>query len=241
MKKYRCPYCGEEGISLWQKYNAYDPPNKGETFGSFDGNRSYLIEHSHRGWRRQFSFCKNCHNLLRNHYTNKLGHYTYLCLIFIPILIFIALAIWHNPLFIIAILSYVFILVEFVLLPLDSILLCNYTCCSDNLEAYMPKANAKIEIIDAKKQIKNLSVLGVRFSKNTTDRKFHEAFENDIIPAIFFKKSKICYEVRFMKTKFIPVNLYTVNAEFTVIDNGKEVAKGMISEIFEVEKSQCIH
>ena len=52
------------------------------------------------------------------------------------------------------------------------------------------------------------------------------------------KKQEGEIEVTIMKKEFIPDDLLFYGSEFTVIDNGKEIASGLLVSVYEQQKSE---
>lgn len=230
MKKYRCPCCGEECITLRQKIycSHYDP-------------RGYKSVKDSYGTR-----CPDCGGMYENYLKSRAKLY-YISLVissavFLP-LVFLTLfvnTIYAGPL------ALYFLLHIFIIVPLlnISLPLVKYKHTEDDrevMEYVVPEPNAKVIIKRSTGKINNLDIYGIKFDRKTNNVRFHEAFTNDLVPVVFHKKDKKQEgetEVTIMKKEFIPDDLLFYGSEFTVIDNGKEIASGLLVSVYEQQNSE---
>lgn len=106
----------------------------------------------------------------------------------------------------------------------------------EGMEFVLPEPNAKVIIKRSTGKIRHLYIYGIKFDRKTNNARFHEAFTNDLVPVVFHKKDKKQEgetEVTIMKKEFIPDELLFYGSEFTVMDNGKEIASGLIVSVYE--------
>ena len=86
-------------------------------------------------------------------------------------------------------------------------------------------------IINSPKYIKPYGVYGLKFKAETTDKRFHEAFSDGLVPAVFHpnEKGSLAYNVRIINRSFVPDELLFDGAKFLVEDSdGIFIAKGTI-------------
>ena len=220
MKKYRCPCCGEESITLSNKIFSYEVKNPRARYVNYDGNR-----------------CPSCGGVFLPiaKYKNSLHTKIIFILTFISFIYSIYLVFFVNT-------NYAFIyLALMIILPLIIAPIFNINRAITMYDRksnkhIIPETNAKFAIEKNTNKIDNLDIYGVKFHKKTNKVRFHEAFTNQLVPVVFHKNSKNQQgelEVTIMKMEFIPKELLVEGSKFTVVDNGKEVATGEILMVYE--------
>jgi len=216
LKKYRCPYCGEECIPLIDKCICI------EWKTSF-----YVL--------KQGNACRRCNNHFGKRYIYKWCDYVF------PWAYLLIFGLFGLTYLNISVLAIIFLVYSFslilVILPLVEYIFTEVTQFDqEKLKSYTLPPNAEIEISTDKIRIRNLSILGIKFNKKTNVVRFHETFTNDLVPVVFYKgnkKQQGKLKVTIMKMEFIPKDLLFEGSEFTVIDNGKEIATAKIIKVYE--------
>lgn len=216
MKKYRCPCCGEECITLSNKIFSYEIVNPKTRYVNFNGNR-----------------CPSCGGIFlpQIKYKNSLPSKIILFLV-VAILIYLFYLVFFvstNYAFICLALLFIHPL---IIAPISSINRALTMYDREKRKHIIPEANAKFIIDKITGKIDNLDIYGVKFKKHTNVIRFHETFTDGLVPVVFYKDSKNQQgelKVTIMKTEFIPKELLVEGSEFSVIDNGKEIATGKIT------------
>lgn len=209
MKKFRCPHCGDECLTIIDKTCFYE---------------------SHKTRLH----CKVCKNpvYLQHKYDNSWYPVLAICLGLVLITLYILLYIFRIPLLIAGALLAIFII--HIGCPFVSYLSCSFTKYEySNYSA--GEANAVVEL-DNTRKVDNLDIFAIKFNESTNDVRFHEAFIKDLVPIVFYKSTKKQNNpiiVKIMKSQFIPKDLLKVGAEFSVIDNGKNITSGKITKIYD--------
>lgn len=230
MKKYRCPCCGEECITLRQKIYC----------SHYDTHGYASVKDSH-GTR-----CPDCGGMYENYLKARVKLYYIELVIFSAIFLpLVFLTLFVNTLYAGALALY-FLLLVFLIVPLLNISLpiVKYKNREDDpevMEYVVPEPNAKVIIKRSTGKIRHLYIYGIKLDRKTNNARFHEAFTNDLVPVVFHKKDKKQEgetEVTIMKKEFIPDDLLFYGSEFTVIDNGKEIASGLLVSVYEQQKSE---
>ena len=223
MRKYRCPYCGEEAITTFMK--AFQLNTAKARNGSQMKHRCPRCSKSFMPFRRY-----------QDSKGNTIFANALIFLILLSILSFVMLLIFRNHVSFFVFFSF-WVVTMFIIGPLSNLLSCGITQFStEQRENIFLSPNAVVEITTPTIRIDNLDILGIRFSDKTRVVRLAEAFTGGIVPAIFYKKNKDQQpplQVTFMKTKFIPAELLYVGARFTVVDNDKDIATGTILELLE--------
>ncbi len=227
MKKYRCPCCGEECITFANKNFCYRL-------------RHYLYMQMDMSGNK----CPECGGLFKIYHKSGVRICVEAIIIIVSLLLAIYLTVFRSPIYAIIVLLSA-ILFPYLILPLMSIDLpiVKYNRANYHKETRftVPKPNAVVNLQQSKRKINNLYIYGIRFYKKTNTVRFHEAFTNDLVPVVFHKKDKKQEgetEVTIMKKEFIPDDLLFYGSEFTVIDNGKEIASGLLVSVYEQQNSE---
>ena len=220
MKKYRCPCCGEECITT--AYKMF-PPYTGE------GGRD-------RSERKLGTECPKCterylsRGRYGDHFANGIFVFYFVSAFFLAGLSLITGGFWilltFPMLFPISVAFSIYKRSYFALVKCDRY---------KNEPMYLDH-NAVVEISNATQRIENLDILGIRFSEKTCNVRFAEVFTGGLVPVVFYKDQKkqiSRYRVTFMKSEHIPKELLQVDAEFTVVDNGVDIATGTIIKLVE--------
>ena len=220
MKKYRCPCCGEECITLRKRFFIY--------------NLSSPI-HDYSG-----SSCPECGGRFIPYEKSAIKSYIEYAFLIAFLLALLYLTIFVSAIYVLIIIAYLLLLLPLVIFPILKIKLpivgfrrADY---SARREYILPEHNSKVMIELTNGKIKDLGIYGIRFDKKTNNTRFHETFTNDLVPVVFHKKDKKQggeTEVTIMEKEFIPGELLFYGSKFTVIDNGKEIASGFIQTVYE--------
>ena len=227
MKKYRCPCCGEECITFANKNFCYRP-------------RHYLYLQMDKSG----NICPECGGLFKIYHKPRVRLCVEAIILIASLFLGIYLTVFRSPIFAIIILVSAF-LFPYLILPLMSIDLpiVKYNRANYHKETKFTilKPNAVVDLQQSKGKINNLDIYGIKFDRKTNNVRFHEAFTNDLVPVVFHKKDKKQEgetEVTIMKKEFIPDDLLFYGSEFTVIDNGKEIASGLLVSVYEQQNSE---
>ena len=216
MKKYRCPYCGEESITTLNKMLC-----------------------NNLGKRTYFNKFGNPCPLCGKHYMVTTRAHTLINIIFllaeygVPLLFLILC--FFNMLWSIPFILYITILNAFLIIPIRNhffMAIVQYN--QEKLRPIFLDPNADITL-STSQRIKHLDIYGIRFRERTNVVRFHETFTNDLVPVVFYPGKKNALDqmkVTVMKSQFIPEFLLQEGAEFTVIDNGEEIATGVFKTIY---------
>ena len=220
-KKYCCPCCGEESISLINKIFHF--ASRGGSMGSF--------------WR---SGCPRCGEkfvpVTRYPGVFDVGYQVLLYLL--GVLSFLGI-IMNTTLFLWLFLSYCLSLV-FIIFPLHNYLFCALAPMEPKIYSErIFEANAIVELHAASKKTENLDIYRARFEPVTRNKRFVELFADGLVPIVIHKmnrRQKSPFHVRFMKAEFLPVELLHNGVRFTVVSNGVDIATGTVIKLLEDSK-----
>ena len=227
MRKYRCPYCGEEGITASKKAFQFNTPR------------------ARRGLQMKYG-CPSCDKkyMLQQRYPLSQGSGLLSIALSISLLLsaalFIIAVLFENYSVIFTLTFFVFVIM-LIVMPLWNLKICGITQFNDAIQQnVLLPPNATVELTTSTRRIDNLDILGVRFSEKTRKVRFAEAFRGEIVPVVFYKKSKDQappLQVTFMKAEFIPAELLHEGAQFTVVDNGEDIATGTIVKLLQDDET----
>ena len=222
MKRYRCPYCGEECISRFRKGYGF-----GQHYKNFKGTNSdlsYLFSYVKNGY-----LCPECKRYFVTTVNYGIRSKIIWLIILIPMAIMLLLAIDTLDFRIaIAAVAY-FILIKFLILPIFLI--------ATPFVLYDENAKKKIDLIpDAvlslkknSKSLKKMRIYGVKPKTPVTVGRFNVFHKDGLIPCRIceeFEKDE--YRVTLMDIKLLPESFYSEFSEIEVIDNKKIIATGKI-------------
>ena len=215
MKKYRCPCCGEECISLSNKIFSYEIKNPRSSYVNLDGNK-----------------CPCCGDVFLpiNKYKNSLLTKILLFLVLFFCIYTLYLIFFVSPNYALIYLGLMFIC-PLIFAPMLSLNRAITRYDRENSKHIIPKANAKFIIDYNANKIDNLDIYAIKFHKKTNIVRFHETFTNDLVPVVFHKQTKKQQgelEVTIMKMEFIPKEFLVEGSKFTIVDNGEEIATGKV-------------
>ena len=246
MKKYRCPVCGEECITLRKKIFTYSLPSRGR---DYNGN-----------------ICPKCGGMFMPYPKRGIKFYIEAVIISLLISSGFLLTIFVSSAFVLLMVSS-FFFIPLLIMPLFSIdyPLVKYKrvdlmyerpalgrrAFSDHRGFIIPEPNARIRLKQKTGKIGHLDIYGIRFEQKTKAVRFREEFADGLVPVVFHTESEKRKseakpkeklndgesEVTLMNMKFIPEELLYFGSEFTVIDNGKEIASGLIMSVYEPAES----
>lgn len=203
MKKFRCPYCGEE-----TEFRVREGTD----------NRRVIV-------------CCECDRPVRDWMRSPLVRSLWFGSYFLISILLIVLTFTVSLWFLL-----IFVLSELVLLVLSTFSrgpFVPYDIETGEMAYREPNADF---VLDNAKKIRNFGIYGVRFQEKTRVVRFHEAFTDDLVPVVFYadrRKPRNVWPVTIMKAEFIPKELLEDGAEFTVVDNGREIATGRIAKVYE--------
>ena len=217
MKKYRCPCCGEECITLSNKIFCYQASNGKNAWVDISGNR-----------------CPECGEIFKIFPQPCIRLYIEVAIVILFLLFMIYLIAFVNSLYSLLVLLFAF-LYPMVIAPLLSINLPIVKYSRKDKKFIVPESNAKLMLKDPVAKFNHLDIYGLQFHLKTKNVKFHETFTNGLVPVVFHKNGReqqAELKVTIIKTEFIPKELLFEGSEFTVIDNGKEFATGKITKVY---------
>lgn len=217
MKKYRCPCCGEECITLRNKIFCYQASNGKNAWADISGNR-----------------CPECGGIFKIFPKPCVRLYIEVAIVLLFLLFMLYLIFFINTIYTLIVLLFAF-LYPFLIAPLLSIDLPIVKYNREEKKFIIPEHNAKVTLKRLTEKVNHLDIYGIKFNQKTNNVRFHETFTNDLVPVVFHKDSKKQQgksEVTIMKMDFIPKELLFEGSEFTVIDNGKEIATGKITKVY---------
>lgn len=227
-KKYRCPHCGKETVTLRKKFEAV-----------YETGYIHRMERGTYHARYNGTSCSECGGRYALYPTKKIMNlYRIIGLFLIPYIILyfigrvvpfpsilvtlLVLCFICNTLYLIVNFIYLFNSVPVVKLDLD---LC---------ERVIPERNAVVEV-ESSEKIAELLVYGLRIDKNTLSARFKERFKDGIVPAMFLQKRSPKgnrWLIYVIDTPEIPDEMLAPGTTFTLIHQGKELTRGR----FEVKK-----
>ena len=215
-KKYRCPCCGEESISLKKKIFHFAA--RGTATGTFGGNSCPQCGEKFKPVTRYSGIFNIGYQVLL---------YLFGALSLLGLLMYTTLFLW---LFV----SYCFLLV-FIVFPLHNYLFSAIAPLKQKIYGdNIFEANAIVEISSAVKRMENLDIYGLQFMETTKNKRFIELFPEGLVPIVIHKmkkKQKSPFHVMIMKAEFIPSELLHAGAQFTLVDNGIDIAMGTVVKL----------
>ena len=203
MKKFRCPYCGEETVFL--RHNGRI-------------NRGVIT-------------CGECNRPVRDWMISSFVRILLISSLFLILVLLFFLTIRVSLGFLIPFVMYPFLLMALSTVSIGPFV--PYDIETGRMVDREPNADF---VLDNAKKIRNFGIYGVRFQKKTRVVRFHETFTDDLVPVVFYvdrRKPRNVWPVTIMKAEFIPEELLEDGAEFTVVDNGREIATGRIAKVYE--------
>lgn len=218
MKKYRCPYCGEESITSANKLLCNNI-----------GRRRHLYKIGNA--------CPACgqYYAVRFRGSRWIDALFLLLIVGVPLL-FLILGFW-NPLYCALSVLTASVGNAFLLIPLQNRLFGVITQY-DQEDFYHVRLdpNAEITLTDTTNAIKDQDIYGIRFDKRADLPRFREVFKNDLVPVVFFREKgdrSRTMRVTVMKSQYVPDTLLCEGAAFTVVDNGREIATGVFKTVYQ--------
>ena len=236
MKKRRCPVCGKECVTLRNIFRCYALHDKYSYIRDRDGGK-----------------CPECGGLFLPYPKPGVGRYIAQAAVGAIIIASVLLAVFVSSVYLL-IMFPLFFLIPLVILPLISakepLVRFKRGDYTDYREYIIPKPNARVIMKRGSGEINDLDIFGLRFDEKTRAARFREAFTDGLVPAVFHKgrKKRECepeivlnegeLEVTIMDMKFIPEDLLFCGSGFTVMDNGKEIASGLIVSVYEQAEAE---
>ena len=211
MKKYRCPNCGEECLSWHDRcYGAR--------------SKSYFS--------KNHGICHECNRGFIAKYREPLITSLFVLGLTILFLLVLLLFIWFQNI-------YGFLLLFLYTIVIGVLAIVNSPFSAiiqydEDTGCIMPIPNGKVTIHQATGRIRNLDIFGIKFCQATKNVKFNEAFTNQLVPVVFHIQNEVTnhpIRVTIIKREFVPAELLYEGSRFIVIDNGKEIATGVISYV----------
>ena len=225
MKLYRCPHCGNRVFKPYAYFaHKYIRLNDRIAENAY-GETKYWY------WTME---CTECHWPSR--FVNETSHQLTVSIIMglsiIAILYFFLQYIFGIPKLAIAIAVFVGTLCEFLRTIIINRHKSLMPCDPKTHKILDLQPNTRV-IINSPKYIKPYGVYGLKFKIETTDKRFHEAFSDGLVPAVFHpnEKGSLAYNVRIINRSFVPDELLFDGAKFLVEDSdGIFIAKGTIEK-----------
>lgn len=216
MKKHRCPYCGEESITAFNKMLCNNL-----------GKRAHLNKFGNP--------CPSCgqHYMVASRAHTLINILLLLVEYGVPLLLLILA--FDNVFFAALFIVYITVISAFAIIPFRNYFFMALTQYDqENFRHILLDPNADVTLNTSQK-IKHLDIFGIRFREHTDVVRFHETFTNDLVPVVFYKDKKHSsneLKVTVMKAQFVPEALLHEGAEFSVIDNGEEIATGVFTAVY---------
>ena len=222
MKQWRCPHCGEERLPLTSQYYCFGTRFNPRRYGKCGCGGTYKVKARRNRWFGPALFVAT-------------GALTILCF---------ALAFWaitweyeeRGWCILFLILTFVAPLV-YITIGDDWIA---RVCCipepyDEQCKTYIHlESDAEVVLDGSAEKVYDHGTYGVRFDRQTRVVRFHEVFLQGLVPMTFYRCDHTAStRVHILKAEFVPPELLAEGSRFTVVDNGKEIATGMISKIYE--------
>ncbi len=225
MKYYRCPHCGEPGISAF-----YKNTQAKSHFISFED-----ILKNDKG-----EVCKCCNKpyVIRPRYSILLYVLAVIGVMLVPILWFVlsvVLAGFDNLLLIPLILLMPVVALAVFWLP--KLMCAPLPADNDTLSKIDRLSNVSVELLEIAKNIHNYDIHAIKFDAKTENIRFKEAFTKEQVPIMFLKKTRAQItpiEAYIIKKEFVPDELLFVGSSFSIVDvGGTIIGKGRIHKIYQ--------
>ena len=223
MKYYRCPHCGEPGISAFYK-NIEAKTHYNFLTATFED----LLKND------KGEVCKYCN---KPYVISPRYHWT-------PFIL-LSIAVCLVPFALIALSIYTGLGVLLVLLTpvitFAAACLTKLTCMplpadKETMEKIDVMSNVSVELLEIAKNIHNYDIHAIRFDKRTENVRFKETFTKGLVPIMFLKKTRAqvsIIEAYIIKKEFVPDELLFVGSSFSIIDTkGTIIGKGRIHKIY---------
>lgn len=238
MKKYRCPFCGEECITLFYDISC--------SRRSYNHNMALYNDGKYAK-----GSCNNCCKLFttRPHHSNKIiyticnvGIIMLSVLLVLDFIFILTSRLTVNEtiakiLIVLTFAAFILCLIGGLIFTIyrwiDGVALVRYP----GEEPFYESQNARVMLTGPCVKIKNLGIYGLKFDIRVREGRFLETFKNELVPAVFYREGRNLnrgpINVELMKRDFIPKELLRVGSSFAVWDNGKVIGHGIITEILE--------
>ncbi|MBE7027120.1 MAG: hypothetical protein E7410_06150 [Ruminococcaceae bacterium] len=229
MKYYRCPHCGEPGISAFHK-NIHAKTHYNMATASFED----LLKDD------KGEVCIYCN---KPYVISPRYHWTPFVLLSIAaclapfVILFLSIFAFHRN----AGLAILMILLIPVITLAMSYLL-KLPCAplpadKDTMKKINVMSNVSVELLEIAKNIHNYDIHAIKFDAKTENVRFKEAFTHERVPVMFLKKTRAqvsIVEAYVIKKEFVPDELLFVGSSFSIIDTkGTVIGKGRIHKIFQ--------
>ncbi len=231
MKYYRCPHCGEPGISaLYKNLMA-------RTHYLFINMRFEDIIQKDKG-----EICTYCNKpyVLRPRYSSSLYVLTYILARFIfPVAWIIAAIIIEGrvDVFLGILMILFFPAAIWGMRCLPKLLCAPVASDKETLQKIDRLSNVSVELLEIAKNIHNYDIHVIKFDAKTENMRFKEAFDKEQVPIMFLKKTRAQttpIEAFIIKKEFVPEDLLFVGSTFSIIDTkGTIIGKGKIHKIYQ--------
>ncbi len=229
MKYYRCPHCGEPGISAFYKNTQAKTHYNFLTIAFED-----LLKND------SGEICKYCNKpyVIRPRYSILLYVLAVIGVMLVPILWFVlsvVLAGFDNLLLIPLILLMPVVALAVFWLP--KLMCAPLPADNDTLSKIDRLSNVSVELLEIAKNIHNYDIHAIKFDAKTENIRFKEAFTKEQVPIMFLKKTRAQItpiEAYIIKKEFVPDDLLFVGSGFSIVDTkGTIIGKGKIHKIFQ--------
>lgn len=231
MKYYRCPHCGEPGISaLYKNLMA-------RTHYLFINMRFEDIIQKDKG---EICSCCNKPYVLRPRYSTSLYVLTYILARFVfPVAWIIASLIVENRVdLFLGIMMFLFSpAVIYGVGCLPKLLCAPVASDKETLQKIDRLSNVSVELLEIAKNIHNYDIHAIKFDAKTENIRFKETFFHERVPIMFFKKKRAQVsrvEAYIIKKEFVPDDVLFVGSSFSIIDlKGTVIGRGKIHKIYQ--------
>lgn len=219
MKKFRCPNCGAECLTIADK--------------CYSGYKGY---YNRRTIKRLIArSCTRCFAYYLLKIKRPLAYTLYQLVIFTAPFIICILFDVNKVGFIICYLLSMLFFVPLISVDLGNVLFANFIIYDKELDIRIPPMpNGSVIITKSMRRIYKLDVYGAKFFKDIESTieqdKFRKEFTDGLVPILFHERGKNQpINITILRKEYVPTELIYEGSEFVLIDNGKEIASGYIS------------
>lgn len=229
MKYYRCPHCGELGISAFYK-NTQAKTHYNFLTATFED----LLKND------KGEICKCCNKpyVLRPRYSSTLYVLTYVGIIIYNIAMLIAsLIVAANTYYLGFYLTPIMMVASFSFYWIPKLLCAPVASDKETLQKLDRLSNVSVELLEISKNIHNYDIHVIKFDAKTENIRFKEAFAKGLVPIMFLKKTRAQItpiEAYIIRKEFVPDELLFVGSSFSIVDTkGNIIGKGKIHKIYQ--------
>ncbi len=229
MKYYRCPHCGEPGISALYK----------NTFAKTHYN---LLNIKFEDLLRNDNgeVCKYCKKMyvIRPRYNSTHYVLAYVGMMIFNIAILIAnLYFAKNSHYLSYYLTPVILAPFFGTYWIPKLMCAPLPADKKTMKKIDIMSNVSVELLEIAKNIHNYDIHAIKFDAKTYNIRFKEVFNKEQVPIMFLKRTRAQIspiEAYIIKKEFVPEDLLFEGSTFSIIDTkGTVIGKGKIRKILQ--------